>query len=215
MAEKATIKETLLTFPLYIITHPFKGFDDMKFMRKGSFIYAAFALVLLGFVQVFSVTNMGFIVTGFWTETPHVNVILTFTFAWAPILLFCVANWSVTTITGGKGSFREIFLTFTYCLYPLIICTLIGVFLSNIVTAGEMGFATGFIRAGVFLQYMYLFVGLIVIHEYGLLRAILMVVLTVLAMLIITFVLALMFMLFNNVIGFFIIFFRELSQHWL
>ena len=215
MVEKATIKETLWTFPLYILTHPFKGFDDMKFMRKGSFVYAAFVLILLGFARVFSVANMGFVVTGFWTETLYVSVLFTFIFQWAPILLFCIANWSITTITGGKGSFREIFLAYTYCLYPMIFCVLVATFLSNIVTAGEIGFATGLLRAGMFLQYAYLFVGLIVIHEYGLLKAILMVILTVLAMLIITFVLALMFMLFNNVFVFFFTFFQELSQHWL
>jgi hypothetical protein len=35
------VKETMLDFPLYIISRPFKGFDEMKNMKRGSMAYAA------------------------------------------------------------------------------------------------------------------------------------------------------------------------------
>jgi len=68
---------------------------------------------------------------------------------------------------------------------------------------------------GTFLQYFFLFIGLVVVHEYTFLKAVLMVFLTVLAMLVITFVLALMFSLFSNVIMIFWTVVMEINLHHL
>ena len=209
------IKEVLLSFPLYIVTHPFKGFDDMKYLKRGDMRYAFTILVLAGIVAILEQAYTGFIVSGFWQATPFVNVPFVLIFTYSPIILFCVANWSVTTITDGKGSLREIFLTYTYAMFPMVICTAIGIVLSNIVTGNEAAFANFFFVFGMLLQYAYLFVGLLMIHEYTFLKAILMVILTVLAMLIITFVFALFFSLASNVVDFFYIVIDELSAHWL
>jgi len=208
------IKETLLTFPLYILTHPFKGFDEMKFLKRGSMWYAIFILFAAGLANILRVAYTGFIVSGFWQATPYVYVTWTLFFTYSPIILFCLANWSVTTITNGKGSLKEIFLTYAYSMYPMVFCTLVGIILSNFVTGSEMAFAVFFFIVGPVLQYAYLFVGLIMIHEYTFLKAILMVILTLLAMLIITFVAALFFSLFNNVMMFFWTLVEELSMHW-
>ena len=208
------VKETFLSFPLYIVTHPFKGFDEMKFLKRGSLHYAIAILIVAGLVALLRTAYTGFIVTGFWNATPFVNVPGVLLFTYSPILLFCVANWSITTITDGKGSFKEIFLTYTYSMFPMVICTVIGIILSNIVTGNEVVFARFFFQFGMILQYAYLFVGLIMIHEYTFLRAILMVILTILAMLIITFVFALFFSLASNVVWFFDTIYWELGAHW-
>jgi len=207
------IKETFLSFPLYIITSPFKGFDDMKFLKKGDMRYAVTILMLAGLVALIRVAYTGFIVTGFWQATPFVNVPSILIFTYSPILLFCVANWSITTLTDGKGSIKEIFLAYTHAMFPMVICTIIGIILSNVVTGNEVAFARFFFQLGIILQYAYLFIGLIMIHEYTFLKAVGMVILTILSMLIITFVFALFFSLANNVYWFIRTAFDELSAH--
>jgi len=208
------IRETFVGFPLYILTHPFKGFDEMKFLKRGDLRYAVAILLVAGLVALLRAAYTGFIVTEFWQATPFINVPAILVFTYSPILLFCVANWSITTITDGKGSFKEIFLTYTYSMFPMVFCTVIGIILSNVVTGNEVAFARFFFSFGLILQYAYLFVGLIMIHEYTFLRAILMVLFTLIAMLVITFVFALFFSLTSNVIWFFDTIYWELGAHW-
>ena len=143
-----------------------------------------------------------------------VNLPVVLTLTYSPIILFCLANWSITTLTDGKGNLKEIFMTYAYAMYPSVICVLIGIGLSNIVTVNEAQFAVFFFSFGMVLMYAYLFIGLIMIHEYSLVKAFLMVVLTVLAMLIITFVFALFFSLFSNVLFFFETIYFESMAHW-
>jgi len=208
-------RKVMIDFPLYLLTHPFKGFDDMKNAGMGSMAFAVVALILAGVVSSIEVAYTGFVVTQVWVETPYVYVPRVMLFTFSPILLFCLANWSITSITDGKGKMRDIFLTYMYALYPTLYLTLIGVFISNFLTLNEAAFSTFFFAFGAFLHLFLLFIGLIVIHEYTFFRAILMVVLTVLAMLIITFVMALMFSLFSNVIMIFWTVLQELNQHHL
>ena len=195
-----SIKEIMLTFPLYVLTRPFKGFDEMKTLNRGDMRFGVVILLLGGLVAILDEAYRGFVLTTVWQETPFVNVPAVLLFTYSPIVLFCIANWSITSITDGKGSLREIFLTYCYAMYPMLFFTLIGIVLSNVVTLNEAAMAGFFFRFGTFIQFFYLFIGLIVIHEYGFFRSILMVILTILAMLIITFVFALMFSLFGNVL---------------
>jgi len=208
-----SIKAIMFDFPVYIITHPFKGFDDMKFLKRGDMRYAVAIMIIAGVVEILRVGYTGFMVTGFWSETRDLNIPALLLFTYSPILLFCVANWSITTITDGKGSLREIFLAYSYSMYIMIFCTILGVILSNFVTGAELAFVSFLFIFGMVAQYAYLFVGLIMIHEYTFFRAILMVIATVLAMMIITFVFALMVSLVSDVFWFFSTVYEELQMH--
>jgi len=167
------VKETMLTFPLYILTHPFKGFDEMKNGKRGSMAFAIATLIIAGFANIFGSAYTGFVLTGFWEETPFVNIPFVLIFTYSPILLFCIANWSVTAITNGSGSMKDIFLTYTYAMYPMIFLSIIGVAFSRVITLNEADLAMLFFSLGNFLHLFFLFIGLIVVHEYGLFRAIL------------------------------------------
>jgi len=208
------IKETFLGFPLFILTSPFKGFDEMKYLKRGDLRYAVAILIVAGLVALIRAAYTGFIVTGFWTASPFISVPSILVFTYAPILLVCIANWSITTITDGKGTLREIFLAYTYAMFPMVVCTIIGIILSNVVTGNEVAFARFFFNFGILLQYAYFFIGLIMIHEYTFLRAVFMVLMTLVAMLVITFVFALFFSLASNVIWFFDTIYWELGAHW-
>jgi len=210
----SAVKEMLWSFPVFIMTSPFKGFDEMKYLKRGDMRFAAFILLLAGFVNIMRNLHTGFIVSGFWSAVPTVDVRVTLLMTYSPIVLFCLANWSITTLTDGKGTIKEVLLTYCYSMFPMVICTIIGIVLSNFVTGNEAAFASFFFIFGIMLQYGYLFIGLIMIHEYTFLKAILMVVFTIISMIIITFIAMLVFALFNNVITFFQIVFSEFDLHW-
>jgi len=160
-----TVKETFLTFPLRILSHPFKGFDEMKFEKKGKILYAVVMLVLFGLLAMMNSAYKGFVLTGYWQESPNVNIPYVMLMTYAPIVLFVIANWSITSITDGKGKMKEIFLTYTYAMYPRFFCVLFGLILSNYVTKDEAAFATFFYVFAEVCFYFYLFIGLIIIHE--------------------------------------------------
>ncbi|MCL1786382.1 MAG: YIP1 family protein [Defluviitaleaceae bacterium] len=207
------VKETVLDFPLFIISSPFKGFDEMKFLGRGSMWYALFILVAFGLVSIWRAMGTGFIVTEMFWEVPVVNVPWTLAFTFSPIVLVCVANWSITSITDGKGKIKEIFLVYCYALFPAIICTMIGIVLSNFITLNEVAFVNFFFIFGQVLLYFYLFLGLIVVHEFSFTKGIVMVLLTMLAMLIIIFVLALFVMLVSEVVFFITSLIQEAEAH--
>ena len=206
--------QTLFKFPFYIVTHPFKGFDDMKTEGKHRMFYSIVALVGLLIATIIKQAYLGFAVTGIYSQTPNINIIWTLVVVYGPIILFVVANWSITSITEGKGTAKEIFYTYCYSLYLNIFCILIATFLSQFVTLNEVAFATFFITFGQASSLFYLFIGLIIIHEYTFSKAVLMVVMTILSMMVITFIGALFFSLLNNVFNFFYIIFSELHAHY-
>lgn len=203
------VKETMLDFPLYIISRPFKGFDEMKNLKRGDMRYVIAILIIHGLVALSSEAGMGFIITEFYEATPVVYIPYILTMAYAPIALFVIANWSVTTITDGKGSLKYILMAYAYTLFPYIICRLIGLALSNYVTLNEAAFATFFLVFATVSQYFYLFIALIIIHEYTFTKAVLTVILTIIAMLIITFVIALFISLASEVVMFALTVYQE------
>lgn len=214
LANLKYIKEIMLDFPLYIISHPFKGFDEVKSLKRGNIYYSISILIIFGLVAVFRQLNTGFVVSNFFTDTPHINIFEVLLFTYSPILLFCIGNWSITSITDGKGTMKEIFLIYTYALYPLIFMMFIGTVASNFITLNEIAFVNFFFAFGQILFFFYLFVGLVMIHEYSFTRALSMVVLTILAMMIIIFVLSLATSLVSELISFFFTVSYELEAHF-
>jgi hypothetical protein len=210
-----TFKEKMLDFPLFILSSPFKGFDEVKTQKRGSKLYTVLILLLLGLVTIWSQVGTGFIITGFYWEVPSVNMFWVLSYTYAPIALICVANWSITSITNGNGKLKEIFQVYCYALFPSIICQAIAIVLSNYVTANETAFVMFFFAFGQITLYFYLFIGLVVIHEYSFFRSIFMVVLTVFAMLIIVFVMVLFVSLVSELIFFIMTLVVETEAHLL
>ena len=214
-ANLSAVKEVMFKFPFYLISHPFKGFDEMKNLKRGDLRFALVVMFALGFVALLRSGYTGFVITGVFTPDPFVNIPITLIMTYAPIILFVLANWSVTTITDGKGNMREIFLVYCYAIYLSVFTTIIGVVLSNFVTLNEAAFVRFFFGFGTFVWLLYLFIGLIVVHEYSFFKSVLMVIFTIGAMFIITFVFALFFNLFSNVIFFFVTLVQEFTAHYL
>lgn len=97
-------------FSKHLLFHPFDGFWDMKREGRGSLI---FALLLVGLWIVANILSRQ--VTGFlFTETTVSTVDLPAEIRNVAVLflLFTVGNWSITTLMGGEGTFRDIVMTF-------------------------------------------------------------------------------------------------------
>ncbi|MCL2407858.1 MAG: hypothetical protein FWC95_08015 [Defluviitaleaceae bacterium] len=208
------LKENFITFPFYIIRRPFKAFEEIKLYDKGKFSVVVTIFIALGIQSLLTAQFLGFVARGYYVGhavTP-VNVLGVILFAMIPVLLFCVANWSVTTLTNGNGKFKHIVYVYAYALYPQILLNIIGLILTNFLTETEIVFATFLMTAGTVMTFFYLFLGIIVVHEYTLFRAIFTIICTIIAMAIIVFIFGLLISMTGDVYGFFETIFLELRM---
>lgn len=198
----------VIKFPIYIITHPVQGYNDFKVEKKGK-MYASIAILAAYIlVRILSYNYEG--------ATTNVNNPMNFdsikelVFGVVPVILIAVANWSITSLFDGKGKMKEIFMMICYSYFPLVVCGLLRLIVSQFVTTDEVLFLTiidivGYVGTG----YM-LFMGLVVIHEYGVFKTIISVLGTVVAILIILFLALLIFDLANQVFGFISSLYKEI-----
>lgn len=202
-----------IKFPGYILAHPIKGFDEFKRENRGKWSVALTFIAVIILLQILKFQFLGFLVSD-----RNINDLSTFAeiaYIVAPIVLFTISNWSVATLFDGKGKMKDIFLMISYCLYPLIFTTILGMILSNVLVAEEMALYHLVNSLGVFMMgYMACF-GIIGIHEYGLLKCILTILATAVAAMVVAFILLLCFNLFQTIIGFIYTIYREISLRYL
>lgn len=194
------IWEDFFKFPLYLITHPFKGFEDFKFEKKGKMHVAIIYILLLVITSAIQITNSGFLVSE--PFVGNFSIVRTFMLITVPILLITLGNWSITSLFEGKGNMAEIFKVISYAIIPLVWVGIPMAILSNFLIQEELAIYTSINSIGVLLTgYLGLF-GLLVIHEYGLAKTLVTIVTTVVAVAIIIFVGILILTLFQQIFGF-------------
>src|SRR5690606_13002120 len=100
------VKHDFVKFPLHIIVHPYDGFWDMKYEQKGKVRVAMTVLILIVLSSILQKQFSGFLVN--FNDPRELNSLEDIAFTVLPFFLFCVANWSITTLMDGEGKFKEI-----------------------------------------------------------------------------------------------------------
>jgi len=198
-----------IKFPAYILAHPLKGFYQFKVEKRAKLSVAITFMIVLVFFNILSFQYAGFEVN--FNELRDLNSLAEISYIVAPILLFTVANWSITTLFDGKGKMKEIFLMICYSLYPMIWASAIGLVLSNVLTGEEITFYGVTYGIGAFLLFYMIFFGMISIHEYGLGKNIVTLLFTIIAAGVIVFVLILGYDLFQKMYGFLYTLYEEIT----
>ena len=181
---KRTFKEELL-YGFYVILHPFDGFWDLKHEKRGSVRAALVFIVVTVLTFFYEAIGSGYVVNPFgayttvWAQAISVLV---------PFLLFAVANWCLTTLFEGEGSFKDIIIAMSYALIPLPILIIPATIMSNVVIATEVKLlnlltSMAFIWVGILL-----FFGTQVTHDYSLGKNMLTVLGTLIGMIFIMFI---------------------------
>jgi hypothetical protein len=128
-----------------------------------------------------------------------------------PVVLFTLANYSITTLTEGKGSFKDIFMVTCYSLMPLIIFQVVTPILTHVMSLNETTYLTLIDIAGYDWMTLMLLLGIQEIHEYSLKKMAATLVLTVIGAAIIVFVVLLFFSLLQELGSFIYSLYREFS----
>jgi hypothetical protein len=192
-----------------IMVSPFAGFYAMKFEGRGTLKLALFNFLLVCLSYAFSNQYSSVLVND--THPLAVNSLTDIIFIVATLILFCVANWSVTSLTDGEGRFKDILMAVCYAMTPLVLTIIPATIISNFLAADETGLFYLLMSVGVFYFILLVFAGLITVHNYGAIKALLTVLLTFVAILVIVFLLTLLFTLWQQLYGFVYSVYLEIS----
>ena len=177
-----------LIFVFHLMFHPFDGFWDLKHEKRGSVRAATTILGLTVVAFFYQSIGQGYI----FNPRPTDGNILVQIFSIAlPVMLWVTANWCLTTLFEGEGSFKDIYVATCYSLAPLPIFVTVSTLLSNVLTESESMIISLLVGIAVVWMVMLVFFGMLVTHDYSMNKNIGTVLATILAAAVIVFVIVL------------------------
>lgn len=191
------------------VFHPFDAFGILKEKRMGSAIIASILLALFYIVSAVSDVASGFAYNNFNAAT--YNSFFVFLRTIGLVALWVISNWLVCVLLGGIGKLKEIYMVTCYSLIPLIFSTILSVILSNILVPDEFVFVSIFNTVCIVYTLFLLSIGIMKIHDYSFGKFLATTVLSIISMLIIVFLIFIIFMLAQQVYGWFVTVFNELT----
>lgn len=200
----------LFKFPFYLIVHPFNGFWDLKYerSRKANLILSMAILIMMIFTNVMSSQYSGFLVRLY--NPAEMNSLMEVLYVVVPVLFWCVANWSLTTLMDGEGKFVEIFNSTCFALIPMILINFPWIWLSNVISLQETPFYSFSGSIAVCWSLYLLFVGNMTVHQFTPSKTIGTIVLSVVAMGFMAFICMLLLSLIQQIVSFFSILYQEI-----
>lgn len=202
------VKDSLL-YSFYVIFHPFDGFWCAQREGKGDVRAATLLIALVTAVSILTNHLTGFVFRTSLTETSNLPADLLSVFL--PVILWCVANWSVTTLMDGEGSFKDIYIATAYALVPQVVVGVPMLLLSQILVQEEGRIYEALGLLGLVWTGLLLFTGLMTIHQHSFLKTLTTVVIAVVAMAAILFLILLFFALIQRFVNFIYVFYKEID----
>ena len=187
-----------IAYGFHIILHPFDGFWDLKHEKRGSVRGAIFFIVLAIATFYYQAIGQGYLLDPFsslasvWGQIFGVLV---------PLFLFVLANWCLTTLFEGEGSFKDIFVACSYSLLPIPLLVIPTTIYSNFCITTETDII-GFISAFAFIWLgLLVFFGTMVTHDYSMGKNVITVLGTIVGMVFIMFLAVLFTTLVGKIVG--------------
>ena len=198
-----------LLYPFHLCFHPFDGFWDLKHEKRGSVRAASTILGITILATFYNSIGKGYL---FNPEDKYSTIFVSIISIVIPVILWSVANWCLTTLFDGEGSFKDIYVATCYSLSPLPIFMIVSTVLTNVMTTSEGSMVNLLITIGFIWTVMLLFFGTLVTHDYSLGKNVITILGTILAMVVIMFVIILFSSLVMKMITFVIAIFKEVAN---
>ena len=197
-----------LRYSLYVLTHPFDGFWDLTHEKRGSLAAANTLLILTFMTNLWNLRFESFLFND--TRWERINIWSQIAGILAPLLLYVVANWCLTTLFDGKGRMKDVYMGMCYSLTPYILIMNPVTILSNVLTKEEGAFLAYFEVIALVWAGAWILISVMQIHDYSLMKAILAIAFSVVGMMIIVFLIMLFFSLVSDAVAFFVSVGKEL-----
>lgn len=152
-----------LAYGFHLIFHPFDGFWDLKHEKRGSIraslVYIAITILAFYYQGVGS----GYLSN---PEGSYSSLFSQAVSVLAPIALFVISNWCLTTLFDGEGSLKDIFIATSYSLLPLPLLIVPSAIYANFATLEELDIVAMFYTIALVWLGLLLFFGTMVTHDY-------------------------------------------------
>jgi len=196
--EKITYGKELL-YGFHVMMHPFDGFWDLKHEKRGSVRAAITYLAITVLAFYYQSIGQGYL---FNPQGTYSTIFVQLIGVLVPVMLFVVANWCLTTLFEGEGSFKDVFIATSYSLLPLPLILIPATIASTAVISTEKDIVNLFITfAFVWVGFLLIF-GVMVTHDYSLGKNMITLVGTIVGMVFIMFVALLFTTLLGKIVGF-------------
>lgn len=189
---KRTLWEEFI-YGFYLMMHPFDAYWDLKHEKRGSVRGALLIDLVVVASYVYYTVGRSYIYNPDSSSSSVIFGILTVA---VPLMLWCVANWCLTTLFDGEGNFKDIFISSSYALFPLIIFLIPVTLCTNIASQDESKIISLVLSISLVWLGMLIFFGSATTHGYSMGKNIIITIATIIGMLFIMFII----MLFTNLI---------------
>jgi len=183
-----------LMYAFYIMLHPFDGFWDLKHERRGSLRGALTINLIVILTFFYQSIGQGYLLNPYntystiWGQAISVLV---------PLFLFITANWCLTTLFEGEGSFKDIYIACSYSMMPIPLLVIPATIYSNFAIATEVELITLVTTLAFLWMGVLIFFGTQVTHDYSIVKNTITILGTVLGMVFIMFIA----ILFSTLVG--------------
>ena len=207
---RKTFKEEIL-YTFHLIFHPFDGFWDLKHEHRGSLRGAFFWIIIAILTFFYQEIGTGYI---FNPRDDYSTIFTQILGVLVPLILWATANWCLTTLFEGEGSFKDVFIATSYALAPLPLLIIPSVLYSNIALESE-GMVVSLLATFAFIWCgMLVFFASQVTHDYTFSKNILTTIGTLLGMAVIMFIALLFSTLLSKVFSFFVDLITEIAYRF-
>lgn len=150
----------------HLVFHPFDGFWELKYEKRGNRIAATIIVVGVCVTYILMRQYTGFVFN--YRKLADLNILMEIASVAVPFGLWCLVNWALTTLMDGKGTIGDVFVASAYALTPMILINIPLTAISNVLVVEEGMFYYLFLAIAIIWSLGLLLVGTMVTHDYSL-----------------------------------------------
>ena len=196
-------------YPFHLMAHPINGYTDLKFEKKGSLLVANIILLCFFIVSIIVQQSTGYLFND--NDLESFNIVFTFLASVGIFAFFVVAQWAVSVLMDGEGTFKEIWIFTAYALLPYVLLMIPITLLSNVMTLDQSAFLT---MANI-IAYAWTGLGILLstreAHQFSMLKTIVLLFLTVVGMFFVILIIGIVYSMLARLAGFITQIYTELS----
>lgn len=197
-----------MAYGFHVITHPFDGFWDLKREKRGTLAAAVTFAVLTVLMLVVRKQGTAFLFN--MNRLEDVDMMVDIITVGMLFILWCVANWCLTSLMDGEGKMQDIAIFTGYSLLPMLIIQFPLVVVSHMITAEEGTFYYVFTVISYLWTIALLVLGMMITHQYSMKKTLVTTVLTLVGMAIILFIALLFFSVIQQFLTFIVTAYKEI-----
>ena len=196
-----------LRYSLHVIVRPFDGFWDLTHEKRGSVGAANVILILFVMTQVWTWTYSSF--PYYFPQWEYFNLFMRILPSVVIFFTWCIANWSLTTLMDGKGKLSHIYMATAYALTPYILIRIPLILMTYILTLEEDTYYDVFWNLSTLWCGILILCAMMMIHDFTMGKAIVTSIFTIVAMMVIIFLIVMFFSLITQSFGYFVSLYKE------